>query len=158
MSSHFVAGAWFNWCKLAFVSLLYFEYNRPINRYFCWRGVLALRYLRQIQVWFVKLLLQWESCFLVRSLLPSLNHYMRCSMFSVLRSWLRVIELNLQEVNYTCHLKERLPKMGKITGHPKKSVSRTVHLFFAWLYRCFIQTWCMNNDWKCDFWHPRCLF
>ena len=45
-----------------------------------------------------------------------------------------------------------------ITGHPKKSVSRTVHLFFVWLYCCFIQTWCINNDWKCDFWHPRCLF
>ena len=26
------------------------------------------------------------------------------------------------------------------------------------LFCCFIQTWCINNDWKCDFWHLRCLF
>ena len=52
----------------------------------------------------------------------------------------------------------RKKKLQSITGHPKKSVSRTVHLFFVWLYCCFIQTWCINNDWKSDFWHPRCLF
>ena len=45
-----------------------------------------------------------------------------------------------------------------ITGHPKKSVSWADHLFFVGLYCCFIQTWCINNDWKCDFWHLRCLF
>ena len=45
-----------------------------------------------------------------------------------------------------------------ITGHSKKSVIRTVHLFFVGLYCCFTQTRCINNDWKCDFWHLRCLF
>ena len=45
-----------------------------------------------------------------------------------------------------------------VTGHPKKSVSWADHLFFGGLYCCFIQTWYINNDWKCDFWHLRCLF
>ena len=35
---------------------------------------------------------------------------------------------------------------NKITGHSKKSVSRTVHLFFVGLYYCFTQTRCINND------------
>ena len=45
-----------------------------------------------------------------------------------------------------------------VTGHPKKSVSWADHLFFVGLYCCFIQTWHINNDWNCDFWHLRCLF
>ena len=47
---------------------------------------------------------------------------------------------------------------NKITGYSKKSVSWAVQLFFDGLYCCFIQTWCINNGWKCDFWHLRCLF
>ena len=34
----------------------------------------------------------------------------------------------------------------KVTGHSKKSVSRTVHLFFVGLYYCFTRTRCINND------------
>ena len=45
-----------------------------------------------------------------------------------------------------------------ITGYSKKSVSRTVHLFFVGLCYCFTRTRCINNDWKRDFWHLRCLF
>ena len=45
-----------------------------------------------------------------------------------------------------------------ITGHSKKSVSWADHLFFVNLYCCFTQKWCINNGWKGDFWHPRCLF
>ena len=47
---------------------------------------------------------------------------------------------------------------SKIRGYSKKSVSWAVHLFFVDLYCCFIQKWCINNDWKCDFWYLRCLF
>ena len=45
-----------------------------------------------------------------------------------------------------------------IRGYSKKSVSWAVHLFFVYLYCCFIQKWCINNDWKYDFWLLRCLF
>ena len=33
-----------------------------------------------------------------------------------------------------------------ITGHSKKSVSRTVHLFFVGLYYNFTRIRCINND------------
>ena len=46
----------------------------------------------------------------------------------------------------------------ELTGYSKNSVTRTVLLFFVGLNYCFIQTRCINNDWKCDIWHLRCLF
>ena len=46
----------------------------------------------------------------------------------------------------------------ELTGYSKNSVTRTVLLFFVGLNYCFIQTRCINNDWKCHFCHLRCLF
>ena len=52
----------------------------------------------------------------------------------------------------------KVDRLILVTGYSKKSVSWAFHLFFVRPYCCFIQTWCINNDWKCDFWHLRCLF
>ena len=68
-----------------------------------------------------------------------------------------ILDLKWLKCDHTAQLMV-ITAITKITGYSKKSVRRTVHLLFVGLYCCFIQTWCINNDWKFDFWHLRCLF
>ena len=43
-------------------------------------------------------------------------------------------------------------------GSFKKKCQQNCSSIFGGLYCCFIQTWCINNDWKYDFWYLWCLF
>ena len=92
-------------------------------------------------------------------ILPNLHSFARNLFFPWIRAQpLYTIKFRFRNIGKLFRIKFHTFLFWYIRGYSKKSVSWAVHLFFVYLYCCLIQKWCINNDWKYDFWYLRCLF